>query len=157
MSKRHRVQGTDQWLSKKDLARLERQGHAKLCPDGTVESALFTREPDSRGDRKHEIQAGHNRFAATLPRPYRSQSDFINTSPEYLHWRESVLKRDGYKCVWCASEFDLHADHIKPKSIYPDLAYDVANGRTLCAPCHRQTDTYGKRSSGISVVEEITL
>lgn len=74
-------------------------------------------------------------------------------SLEYIHWRESVLIRDGYKCVWCGSTENLEADHIKPKSVFPDLMYEVGNGRTLCNPCHRKTDTYGRKGSGISSID----
>lgn len=66
-------------------------------------------------------------------------------SPELLHWREQVFQRDGYKCVFCGTTENLEADHIKPKSLYPDLKYDVSNGRALCNPCHRQTETYGRK------------
>jgi 5-methylcytosine-specific restriction endonuclease McrA len=40
----------------------------------------------------------------------------------------------------------LQADHIKPFAHHPELRFDVNNGRTLCVPCHRKTDTYGGRS-----------
>lgn len=58
-------------------------------------------------------------------------------------WRNKVLERDGHKCVWCGSTQDLEADHIKPKSLYPKLRYDVSNGRTLCWSCHIKTPTWG--------------
>lgn len=73
-------------------------------------------------------------------------------TPEDLHWRESVLNRDGYKCVDCGSTEHLEADHIKPKAIYPELKHDVSNGRTLCHPCHVQTETYGSKVHRIAAV-----
>lgn len=88
----------------------------------------------------------------------RGQCAPINRSgptPEELHWRESVLNRDSYKCVFCGATEQLEADHVKPKSVFPDLKYEVSNGRTLCKRCHCQTDTYGRRSGGIHEVEPI--
>jgi 5-methylcytosine-specific restriction endonuclease McrA len=58
-------------------------------------------------------------------------------------WRKQVLSRDGYKCVVCGSTERLHADHIKPRCRFPELAREVDNGRTLCRDCHHKTDTFG--------------
>lgn len=33
-------------------------------------------------------------------------------------------------------------DHIKPFAYYPDLRFELSNGRTLCIDCHKKTDTY---------------
>jgi 5-methylcytosine-specific restriction endonuclease McrA len=62
----------------------------------------------------------------------------------HRHFRKSVLIRDGYKCVLCdAINVPLQVDHIQPLLTHPELEYDPDNGRTLCVPCHRKTDTYG--------------
>lgn len=61
-------------------------------------------------------------------------------------WSIQVRKRDG-KCILCSSTQNLHADHIKPFSLYPELRNDLTNGRTLCASCHYKTDTFGGRIS----------
>lgn len=71
------------------------------------------------------------------------KNDLIRKSVEYLDWKVQVFIRDGRKCVLCGSTDRIEADHIKPFSIYPELRFDVSNGRTLCQPCHKQTDTYG--------------
>lgn len=68
----------------------------------------------------------------------------IRASLEYKLWRESVYERDNFTCVWCGIRGGkLNADHIKPFAHYPELRFAIDNGRTLCVPCHKTTDTYG--------------
>lgn len=70
----------------------------------------------------------------------------IRTSKPYRDWRKSVLRRDNHTCQCCGKRGGhLHADHIMPFSLFPELRFDILNGRTLCKPCHRQTDTYSTR------------
>lgn len=66
---------------------------------------------------------------------------------EYRDWRSAVFTRDNFTCQECGvSGVYVEADHIKPWSLYPELRYSVSNGRTLCQPCHRKTDTWGRRA-----------
>ena len=68
----------------------------------------------------------------------------IRKSTEYKLWRRSVFERDRYVCVWCKqANRVIHADHIKPFSLYPELRFAIDNGRTLCVDCHKTTKTYG--------------
>lgn len=70
----------------------------------------------------------------------------IKQSYEYKTWRTSVFERDNYTCVECGVRGgELQADHIKPQSIFPELRFELDNGRTLCRPCHIKTDTWGVR------------
>ena len=70
----------------------------------------------------------------------------IRQSDEYKTWRKSVFERDDYTCQICfVRGVEIHADHIKPFSIFKDLRFDISNGRTLCVPCHKNTETYLKR------------
>ena len=72
----------------------------------------------------------------------------IRRSIEYRLWREAVFKRDNYTCVWCGDKRggNLNADHIKPFAYFPELRFAIDNGRTLCVPCHKRTDTFGEKA-----------
>lgn len=63
----------------------------------------------------------------------------IRNSTEYKKWRMKVYQRDRFSCVICGYRSkkpkDIRADHIKPFSLYPELRFDVNNGRTLCLSC----------------------
>jgi hypothetical protein len=54
----------------------------------------------------------------------------------HAEWSAAVKLRDGC-CVQCGRLEDLHAHHIKPKASYPELRFDVSNGKTLCYRCHK--------------------
>lgn len=70
----------------------------------------------------------------------------IRGSSEYKNWRTSVFERDEYTCVICGQVGGtLNADHIKPFLHFPELRFDIDNGRTLCHVCHTKTDTYGHK------------
>lgn len=72
----------------------------------------------------------------------------IRLNSKYKEWRKSVFERDNYTCQSCGTRGGtLNADHIKPLARFPNLAYKINNGRTLCVECHKKTDTFGYKSS----------
>jgi hypothetical protein len=76
-----------------------------------------------------------------------SKNEIIRKSMEYRDWRLAVFQRDNYTCRNCKGRgVTLHADHIKPFAYYPELRLVIENGRTLCVPCHKKTDTYGHKA-----------
>lgn len=66
--------------------------------------------------------------------------DQHNSLRTLLHeWSKKVKTRDGYKCKRCGYDKDkrfLHAHHLKEKSQYPELMFDVSNGVCVCIYCH---------------------
>lgn len=52
-------------------------------------------------------------------------------------WSAAVKARDG-KCMCCGATTALVAHHVKPKSQYPELKFDLNNGQTLCVDCHKE-------------------
>lgn len=72
------------------------------------------------------------------------ENTVVRNSVEYKLWREAVYKRDNWTCVFCGRRgVRIQADHIKPFAHYPELRFAIDNGRTLCVPCHKTTETYG--------------
>lgn len=61
----------------------------------------------------------------------------FNTGAHNKRWRLAVLERDRYTCTECGERGrELHVDHIKPFKDYPELRYELTNGRVLCKWCH---------------------
>jgi len=72
----------------------------------------------------------------------------IRGTSKYINWRKEVFKRDNYTCKECGARSGvgkmviLNADHIKAFADFPELRFNLNNGRTLCLPCHKKTPTY---------------
>lgn len=62
--------------------------------------------------------------------------DQARKRPAYNAWRKLVQERDQGKCVICNSVVRIVADHIRPRFLFPELIYEITNGRTLCRKCH---------------------
>jgi len=68
-----------------------------------------------------------------------SPVQMLKGTVKYRNWREAVFARDDYTCKKCnARGGKLHPHHIMPKADYLDLMFDIDNGVTLCASCHRE-------------------
>lgn len=64
--------------------------------------------------------------------------ELLRNSKEVREWRYRVYGRDDFTCQSCKKRGGkLHADHIMPFSMFPDLRLSLENGRTLCVECHK--------------------
>lgn len=60
-------------------------------------------------------------------------------SPQWRELRYKAFKKYGRKCACCgatAKDTRLHADHIKPRSNYPELQLELSNLQILCEDCN---------------------
>jgi hypothetical protein len=71
------------------------------------------------------------------------KNKLIRTGMEFRNWRKLVFERDDYTCQECELRgVELNAHHIKSFALYPELRYEIDNGKTLCVECHKETPTY---------------
>jgi hypothetical protein len=124
---------------------------------------LFFRIPSFEETARRIIAAANRQLGIKKKKTTKSSLNVqIRNSDYNYRWRQQVLKRDGRKCVLCGSKKRLEVDHIKPlsylikkhKIMILEQAFlcqefwDVSNGRVLCKPCHKKTDTYAGKSKG---------
>lgn len=103
--------------------------------------------------KKHQV-INQREASSVLPGPdgegvtlFRSASmcmhvqacESANIAPEL---RDTVLARDGHKCVRCGAVDDLAIDHIFPKSIGGTTV--LPNLRSLCKPCNSARPVAGE-------------
>ena len=82
----------------------------------------------------------------------------IRGSIDFKLWRRAVFERDNYTCQHCGIRGGvLHPDHIKPFALYPELRFNINNGRTLCEVCHKKTNTWGWKTTKLVLVKDFRL
>lgn len=93
------------------------------CSDACSRQALSDRQ---RGEKSHRWQGGKTPEAVLR-----------RTRKEYDAWRTAVFQRDDFTCALCQQRGGkLSAHHIKRYALFPELAYCLWNGITLCWACH---------------------
>ena len=96
---------------------------------------------------KKVVESGlHPLWKGGISKVNKTERQNLMNTVEYRIWRTSIFTRDNYTCIWCGQRGGrLNADHIKSWKDYPALRFAIDNGRTLCEPCHRKTDNYGRK------------
>lgn len=73
---------------------------------------------------------------AEIPR----NSDAFYNSSRWYRVRYAALEKCGGKCLACGRSvrdgIRLHVDHIKSRSHYPELSYNLSNLQVLCNECN---------------------
>lgn len=84
----------------------------------------------------------------TAPKPsqtfgYRDLMEFLATDDGKALWRKTrykAISKSNGKCCLCGRGAHegviLHVDHIKPKSLHPELAFEIDNLQVLCEDCN---------------------
>ena len=105
---------------------------------------------------KIKIRKNHFRYWLGKKRPKMSKekhpnwkggitplSTALKQTSNYKIWRELVFLRDNFtcqnpNCEFCDNKIGamFHPHHIKPLSLFPELAFDINNGITYCAEYH---------------------
>lgn len=71
----------------------------------------------------------------------------LRLTPEYKAWRLAVYQRDCWTCQFCGKKPKrIVAHHWLGFLEWPEHAYDVSNGVTLCRPCHAKLHPVGHRT-----------
>lgn len=97
----------------------------------------YRHKPKPGGLKKRQRKPNRKRGKKQVYKNYDGNNGFTK-------WREvryQALRRSSGKCDCCgaspqSSGQPLHVDHIKPKSLYPDLEFDLSNLQVLCADCN---------------------
>lgn len=60
-------------------------------------------------------------------------------SDEWRKLRYKVFQKHGRQCLCCGAkppQVVLHVDHVKPRSLHPELELDINNLQILCEDCN---------------------
>jgi hypothetical protein len=128
----------------RELKGLFEKGHANLVPPEKRGHSEKTKEKMREVNRKNARYGADNPLWKGGARQKRKQ-EMIGY--KYRDWRSLVFARDNWTCQCCGIRGGyLEADHIKPWCAFPDLRYELSNGRTVCRPCHVKLDTHGHKA-----------
>lgn len=104
--------------------------------------------PDSDRNAKKMIVIHWKRLTGNLRgRRYQQiPAEKFYASAKWKEVRYIALQQAHGKCCLCGGMardgVSLHVDHIKPRSLYPELAYQLGNLQVLCSDCNIGKSNY---------------
>lgn len=85
---------------------------------------------------KKEVKTPIRSIAKKLP-VKRIELYSTENKERWQKLRYQALREMGHFCACCGSkQRPFHVDHIKPKSKYPELAWEISNLQILCEDCN---------------------
>lgn len=102
-----------------------------------IEIKKPVKPPKEKSKRKlrNEVERLKLEVARLKKKPAFPESFY--TSEQWRKLRYEVIRTRGRVCQCCgASNTEIHVDHIKPRSKYPELALDAGNLQVLCRDCN---------------------
>lgn len=118
-------------------AKKARKTLAKLVEKDPILREIVEKKARSMGLAMAQRQ-GTNKPAFKSPPAYKPGmgSAFYQTR-EWREVRYKVFVQHGKTCQCCGSrEGHMHVDHIKPRSLFPELELDKNNLQVLCESCN---------------------
>lgn len=104
---------------------------------------------ESQADEFKLYDRENRRFQSELVIPFNQRTDKparevlskdFYQSREWRQIRYEALRKHGGRCLCCGRSGKqgvvLHVDHIRPRSLYPDLALSINNLQVLCEDCN---------------------
>lgn len=144
--------GNSYWLGKKGIKKPNSGSFKKgLIPWNKGKSTFKNCERcgNQFNTNRGTLTKPHQRFCSRSCATWKNGNTSIKkrlwSDSRAREWRKLVKIKDGNKCVICGSTKKLHCDHIKPQKRFPELKFDINNGRVLCFECHKKTETYGNK------------
>jgi 5-methylcytosine-specific restriction endonuclease McrA len=88
-----------------------------------------------KGEKKKRTPIDRIHFESALLTKKYGKSFY--TSERWIRLKHSIVEKYGKECMACGAQERICVDHIKPRSKYPDLEWDIGNLQVLCQPCNK--------------------
>jgi len=144
------------WKCKCDCGNIKEISSSKLINGNTKSCGCFNRDVASKRMKesnpiKNIIHPMLGKIGSLSPnygkrklKPRTPELLRVRMSSVYSSWRRSIFIRDEFTCTECGKKnIYIVAHHKKSFAHYPDLRFDLNNGKTLCDECHKKTDNFG--------------
>lgn len=94
-------------------------------------------QPKRRGPRKPSGSKKERRLQKRRNRLLYAPGEIFYVSKRWQKLRRTVLETYGRKCMQCDRVTgEMHVDHIKPRSKFPELSLTFDNLQVLCRDCN---------------------